>query len=517
MAMTFDEYRALDAMALAGLVRGGEVSAVELLETAIARAEEVNGELNGLIHPLYEQARKQIGGGLSGELAGVPMLVKDLFQEIKGAPHHQGNKALKAADFRSPHEATLVQRWKAAGLVPFGRTNTPEFGVKGVTEPEAYGPARNPWDTNRTTGGSSGGSAAMVAAGVVPVAGANDGGGSIRIPAACCGLFGLKPGRGRTPWGPAMTDPMHGIAVNHVLTRTVRDSALVLDLTHGPEAGSPFHIAPPEKPYLKAVASVPDKLRIGFSSGSPLGTSVDHESVLAVQQAARLLQDLGHEVEEGEPAMDMRQMCLDWLYIWFAQCAVMVDEVKARTGCGAEGFEADTLGMATMGRKLPGNRYALHQAHWQQYMMALDDFLSGYDFWLTPTLACPPLVIGENNTPGWQQLALKLLLRLGADGLVARSGQIESIAFKSLSAVPFTQLANITGVPAMSVPLHWCENGLPLGVQFVGGQGDEGKLLSLAAQLEQARPWFDHYPRQRRSTPFEGSAPFDVFSPLVTQ
>ena len=492
--MTFDEYRKLDATGLAELVSRGEVSAEELLDIAIARAETVNGDLNGLIHPLYEQAREQIAGGLSGGLAGVPMLVKDLFQEMQGAPHHQGNKALKAAGFKSPHDAVLVQRWKTAGLVIFGRTNTPEFGAKGVTEPEAYGPARNPWDTNRTTGGSSGGSAAMVAAGAVALAGANDGGGSIRIPAACCGLFGLKPGRGRTPWGPELTDPMHGIAVNHVLTRSVRDSALALDVTHGPEPGSPFHIAPPGQPYMEAVKTPPGKLRIGFSSRSPLGTPVDREAVLAVEETARLLQELGHEVDEVEPAMDMRQMCLDWLTIWFAQCAAMVDEITARTGCGPEGFEGDTLGMAAAGRKLTGNRYALHQAHWQQYMIALDDFLSHYDFWLTPTLARPPLTIGENDTPGWQQLALKILLKLGGGGLVARSGQIEEMAFKSLSAVPFTQLANVTGVPAMSVPLHWCENGLPLGVQFVGGHGGEGKLLSLAAQLEQARPWFNRLP-----------------------
>lgn len=492
--MNFDEYRKLDATDLAGLVSRGEVSAEALLETAIARAEAVNGELNGLIHPLYEQARKQIAGGLSGELAGVPMLVKDLFQEIQDAPHHQGNKALKAAGFRSPHDATLVQRWKAAGLVPCGRTNTPEFGAKGITEPEAYGPARNPWDINRTPGGSSGGSAAMVAAGVVPVAGANDGGGSIRIPAGCCGLFGLKPGRGRTPWGPEMTDPMHGIAVNHVLTRSVRDSALILDATHGNETGSPFHIAPPEVPYMQAIGKAPGRLRIGFSTRSPLGTPVDHEAVMAVEETVQLLQDLGHEVDEVEPAMDMRQMCLDWLYVWFAQCAMMVDMVTQITGCGPEGFESDTMGMATFGRKLGGNHYALHQGRWQQYMIALDDFLSRYDFWLTPTLARPPLAIGENETPGWQQMALKVLLKLGGGGLVARSGQIEAMAFKSLSAVPFTQLANVTGVPAMSVPLHWCENGLPLGVQFVGGHGDEGKLLSLAAQLEQARPWFNRFP-----------------------
>lgn len=489
--MKFEEYRKLDAVAMAELVKAGEVSGETLLETAIQRAEAVNGQLNALIHPLYDHARRQLADGVSGPLAGVPMLVKDLFQEIEGAPHYQGCKALKSVDYRSPHDATLVRRWKAAGLVPFGRTNTPEFGSKGITEPEAFGASRNPWDTTRTPGGSSGGSAAMVAAGVVPVAGGNDGGGSIRIPAAYCGLFGFKPGRGRTPWGPEITEAMHGIAVNHVLTRSVRDSALILDLTHGEEPGSLFRLAPPEQSYLESVRTPPKSLRIGFTKESPLGTPVDPEAVKAVEQAAALLRDLGHEVEEARPDMDMRQMCLDWLYVWFAQCAAIVDTVRRMTGCGLEGFEPDTLAMAAFGRALPADQYALCQGRWQQYMIALDRYLARYDFWLTPSVARPPCVIGENDTPAWLQSSLKLALRVGAGKVVAKSGQIEEQALKSLEVTPFTQLANITGVPAMSVPLHWCDNGLPLGVQFVGGHGDEGKLFSLAGQLEQARPWFD--------------------------
>lgn len=489
--MQFSDYLQHDAVGLAALVEKGEVTPRELLEIAIARTEAVNGDLNALIHPLHDMARRQIEAGLDGPLAGVPMVVKDLFQEMEGAPHHQGNRALKARNVKAAADSTIVKRWKAAGLVPFGRTNTPEFGAKGITEPDAYGPARNPWNTDHTPGGSSGGSAALVAAGAVPVAGANDGGGSIRIPAACCGLFGLKPGRGRTPWGPDFTEAMHGIAVNHVLTRSVRDSALVLDASHGPEEGSLFHIAPPTQPYREAVKTPPGRLRIAFSTVSPLGTPVSPEAVAAVEHTVKLLESLGHEVEEGAPAIDMRQMCLDWLYIWFAQCAATVDTIRAQTGCGLQEFEADTLAMHGFGRAMHADEYALAQGRWQQYMIALDRFLEHRDLWLTPTLAEPPLKIGQHATPAPLKALSRSMAAIGGGKLIKLTGQLEQQALENLAPMPFTQLANVTGVPAMSVPLHTCENGLPLGVQFTGTHGDEGKLLSLAAQLEEAAPWFD--------------------------
>ena len=487
--MDFNEYVKHDAMGLAERVLKGEITAEELLTLAIARAEAVNPQLNALIHPLYDMARAQIDAGLSGPLAGVPMLVKDLFQEIQGAPHHMGNQALKARQVTAPYDSTIVRRWKAAGLVPFGRTNTPEFGAKGVTEPDAYGPARNPWHTDHSPGGSSGGSAALVAAGVAPLAGANDGGGSIRIPAAYCGLFGLKPGRGRTPWGPDFTEAMHGIAVNHIVSRSVRDSALVLDLTHGREMGSLFEIAPPEKSYLESAQSEPGTLRIAFSTRSPLGTAVSPEAVAAVEKTVALLESLGHEVEEGAPDMDMRQMCLDWLNVWFAQCAATVRDVRTRTGCGLQEFEADTLAMYAVGRAISADEYAMAQARWQSYMIALDQFLGRRDFWLTPTMAEPPLTIGQNDTPAALKGLSRTLAAIGGGRLVRLTGQLEAQALQSLAPVPFTQLANVTGVPAMSVPLHVCDSGLPMGVQFTGTHGDEGKLLSLAGQLEQAAPW----------------------------
>lgn len=489
--MQFEEYVKHDAMGLAELVEKGEVTAEELLEVAIARVEQVNPQLNALIHPLYDMALAQIDSGLAGPLAGVPMLVKDLFQEMQGAPHHMGNEALKVRKVTAPYDSTIVRRWKKAGLVPFGRTNTPEFGAKGITEPDAYGAARNPWNTDHSPGGSSGGSAALVAAGAVPLAGANDGGGSIRIPAAYCGLFGLKPGRGRTPWGPDFTEAMHGIAVNHVVSRSVRDSALVLDASHGRELGSLYDIAPPERSFLESAQTPPGKLRIAFSTRSPLGTSVSPEAVEAVEKAVALLQSLGHEVEEGAPDMDMRQMCLDWLNIWFAQCAATVDKVRTDTGCGLQEFEADTLAMLAVGRAIRGDEYATAQARWQSYMISLDKFLAHCDFWLTPTMAEPPLRVGQHATPAVLKGLSRSIAALGGGKLVRLTGQLEEQALKNLAAVPFTQLANVTGVPAMSVPLHMCGNNLPMGVQFTGTHGDEGKLLSLAGQLEEAAPWFD--------------------------
>ncbi|MCK0537620.1 amidase [Alcanivorax quisquiliarum] len=494
MRMNFEEYRKLDGLALAALVERGEVTPGELLELAIARAEQVNPALNGLILPLYEQARRRAAGRLSGPFAGVPMLVKDLFQEMDGVPHAMGNRALKQLGYRATADSELVRRWQAAGVVIMGRTNTPEFGAKGITEPLAWGATRNPWDTERTPGGSSGGSAALVAAGVVPFAGANDGGGSIRIPAACCGLFGLKPGRGRTPWGPQFTEAMHGMSINHVVTRSVRDSAALLDATHGDEPGAMFRLAPPERPYLEEVQREPGKLRIGYSVRSPIGTPVHEEAERAVQNAVRLLVSLGHEVEEAEPEIDGEQMTADWLQMWFSHCAATVDLVRQQTGCDDDGFEPDTLVMAAFGRSIRANEYVENYQRWQLYTQQLAAFMQRYDFWLTPTLAMPPAKIGELATPAWQQTAARLVMKVGASRLVLKSGMLEKMARENLRYTPFTQVGNVTGVPAMSVPLHWCANGLPMGVQFIGYHGDEGKLLRLAAQLEQASPWMARVP-----------------------
>lgn len=492
--MNYEDYRARDGLGLARLIAAGEATAAEVLEVAIARAEAVNPRINAVIHPLHEDARAAAAELPAGPFGGVPFLVKDLFQDIAGVPAHYGCKGLKSAGYRAQETSEIVRRFQTAGTLVLGKTNTPEFGSKGITEPEAYGPARNPWNTDHTPGGSSGGSAVAVAAGVVPLAGANDGGGSIRIPAGCCGLFGLKPSRGRTPLGPGLGELMHGAAVNHVISRSVRDSAAMLDATHGFERGAGYRLAAPEESFLSATEREPGRLRIGFCTRSPVGTAVDPEAVAAVTGAAELLESLGHHVEEAEPAMDGMGLAKDWMQMWFANMAATVAEVKSNTGCGNEGFELDTRAMAALGRAMRAHEYVAGFNRWHEYNLAMESFHERFDLYLTPTLGLPPARIGEIATPAWQRAALKLLLPLGAARLLLKSGVVDQMVHENLRYVPFTQLANITGAPAMSVPLHWTESGLPLGVQFVAPIGAEPLLLSLAGQLEKARPWFHRSP-----------------------
>lgn len=491
--MDFESYRAHDGVALANAIAGGETSAEVVLDTALERAEAVNPKLNAIIHPLFERARQAARPHPQGPFAGVPFLVKDLFQDIAGESAHSGCSGLKQVDYRPPVDHEYVRRVEAAGALIFGKTNTPEFGAKAITEPEAYGPARNPWNTNHTPGGSSGGSAAAVAAGIVPAAGANDGGGSIRIPAACCGLFGFKPGRGRTPFGPPLTEMMHGAAVNGVLSRSVRDSATWLDVLRGPEHGAGFHAQPPQQNYVDSAAGHPPPLTIGYSTRSPIGTPVDREAVAAVEDAVALLRSLGHNVEEAEPKLTGNPG-EDFLTIWFAQNAANVNQVKEITGCGDRGFELDTRAMAALGKALGAHEYVACTNRCQEHAQALADFHDRFDLFLTPTLAFPPARIGEVATPAWQRAALQSLLPLNAGKLLLKSGVVDQMTRENLRWVPFTQLANLTGTPAMSVPLHWTESNLPLGVQFNGPVGGEPTLFQLAGQLERARPWFDKTP-----------------------
>ncbi len=492
--MNFDEYRKHDGLALAQLVARREVTPSELLEVAIARAEAVNPKLNAIIIPMHDIARERAKQTLTGPFAGVPFLTKDLFQEYAGVQTAYGCKGLKAANIKAPVHSEITERWLKAGTVIFGRTNTPEFGAKGITEPDAWGPTRNPWNTDHVPGGSSGGSASAAAAGIVPMAGANDGGGSIRIPAAHCGLFGIKPGRGRTPWGPQYGELMHGAAMNHIVSRSVRDSAAMLDATHGPEVGSLYHLAPPERPYLEEVTRDPGRLRIGFSTRSPIGSKVDPEAIQAVQDAAKLLQSLGHHVEEAEPQVNGLQLAKDFIVMWFANCAATVDMVKQMTGCGNNGFELDTLAMAAFGHCTRASNYVEGYMRWNEYSRQLGEFHQKYDLWMSPTLAMPPARIGQIATPPWQHAALRVILALRLERLLLMTGIIEQMVQENLKWVPYTQLGNLTGTPAMSVPLHWTAKGLPLGVQFVAPHSGESLLFRLAGQLEKAKPWFDRLP-----------------------
>ncbi len=491
--MEYREYRRFDAVGLAELVAKGEVAPDEPLEAAIARAEEVDGRLNAIVRPMHDLARERAGAGPSGPLAGVPFLIKDLFQDYAGLPTTGGSRSLRG--HTAAEHSVVVRRWLEAGLVVFGKTNTPEFGTKPVTEPSFWGPTRNPWDLSRSPGGSSGGSAAAVAAGIVPAAGASDGGGSIRIPASCCGLFGLKPGRGLLSCGPHHAEYFHGAATEGVITRTVRDSAVLLEvMTAAEDLGGPYPPARPEVPYTEAVRREPGRLRIGFTARSPLGTPVDGEAVAAVEAAAGLLEGLGHDVEPAEPDLDGVQLARDFLMMWSCEAAATVAQIRRETGARRGDFELDTRLLAGSGSAVRIVDYLAALGRWNTYARALAAFHERYDLLLTPTLAGPPPRIGELDTPLPLRLFGELTLRLGLAGLASKTALWQDQLIANLTPVPFTQLANITGRPAMSVPLHRTADGLPLGVQFVAGLGGEALLLSLAAQLEAASPWADRQP-----------------------
>lgn len=492
--MDFEAYREMDATAMAAAVVRGKTTPVELLECAIARADSVNPMLNAIVGRRDAAARGRAQREPAGPLAGVPFLTKDLHQEIEGEPYAWGCRALKEAGVRADAHTEIVRRWLAAGLVPFGRTNTPELGGKGLTEPEAFGPARNPWNPEHTPGGSSGGAAVAVAAGIVPVAGANDGGGSIRIPASSCGLFGLKPGRRRMWVGSTCAELSQGTSVNHVVSRSVRDSAAVLDATYALQPPVPDSGAAAERSWTAAVTAPPAPLRIAFSTRSPIGTPVHAECRKAVEDAARLLESLGHRVEETEPALDGAQLARDWLALWVAHVAATVDRIKALTGAGGAGFEVDTRAMAALGHVQSAAAYVKARERRGSYQRAMRDFHQRYDLYMTPTVARPPPRIGEMATPGWQRAVLRGVLTLRAMRVLTLTGMVDSMLQDNLCWIPFTQLANLTGAPAMSVPLHWTGEGLPVGVQFNAPEGGEGALLSLAGQLEQAQPWFHRVP-----------------------
>lgn len=490
--MKFEEYRQHDALGLAELVARKEVTPAELLDCAMERAAVVNPALNAIVIPMHEIAHARVADTLSGPFAGVPFLIKDIAQDYAGVPATSGSRALR--NYLPATHAEYVVRALTAGLVIFGKTNTPEFALKGTTEPEFWGPTRNPWHQLHSTGGSSGGAAAAVASGIVPMAGASDGGGSIRIPAACCGLFGLRPSRGRVPAGPRYAEFWHGASSEHVITRSVRDSAAMLDILQGPDVGAPFHIRPPARPYREEIGREPGPLRIGYCTRSPLGLEVDAECVQAVEECVTLLRRLGHEVEEAEPAIDGQELAECFLTMYMGQTAANMAEAQRLTGAGEEEFELDTRALALLGRALSAGDYTRSLFKWNGFGRALGTFFRKYDLYLTPTLASPPARIGEQQTPAWQQLALRPVLALGLGKLLLQSGQVEKMASESLRRVPFTQLSNLTGTPSMSVPLYWTPDGLPLGVQFMAPFGDEALLFRLAAQLEQAQPWFERVP-----------------------
>ncbi|MGW6621890.1 amidase [Nocardia sp. NPDC055002] len=491
--MRTDEYRSFDALGLAELVKAGEVTSSELLDVARRQAETANGRLNAIIRFMDAEADRRVTQELVGPFAGVPFLIKDIAQDYAGLPSSSGSRSL--ARIPALEHSTVVQRWIDAGLVIFGKTNTPEFGAKGVSEPELFGPTRNPWNLHRTPGGSSGGSAAAVAAGIVPVAGANDGGGSIRIPAACCGLVGLKPGRGLLPSGPDVGEAMHGAAVQGVVSRSVRDTAAMLDVLKGGELSGPYLPAVPAETFLSQVGADPGRLRIGVCVSSAINSSPHSEALAAVDATIQVLTDLHHRVEIlDNPPVDDRGLAQDFLLTWFTYLAWEVADAKRRSGCGEEGFEFDTRLMAALGRAYSSVEYVDAVMRRHDHARQLSSYFDSYDLLLTPTLADLPPRIGSLDTQRSLRLAGELLLKTGTAGFLRHSALTDRLIHNNLSWTPYTQLANVTGRPALSLPLHWTPDNIPMGVQFTAQLGGEAMLLRLAAQLEEAMPWINRRP-----------------------
>jgi len=459
----------LDATGQAELVRRLEVKPVELLESAIERVEALNPRLNAVVTPMFDQARSAAAGVIpDGPFKGVPFLLKDVVAACKDVRMTLGAGILQ--HFVADHDSELVRRLRRAGLIILGKTNTPEFGLLPTTEPRLFGPCRNPWDTGRSTGGSSGGSAAAVAAGMVPMAHGNDGGGSIRIPASCCGLFGLKPTRARNPLGPDFGDLIGGLVAEHALTRSVRDSAALLDATSGPDIGDPYWAPPPVRPFIREVGANPGRLRIALLGQLPGGPPLHPDCAAAWQDAAALCADLGHEVEEVQPELSYAAVSESFMLLWSASLASTIDTIFRHVGQPPEAdqFEPLTWALYENARRHSAADYLMTITNLQRTARKFARWFTNHDVWLTPVLSEPPVPLGQFGSTPDHPLQ-------GMD--------------RATEYVPFTPFANVTGQPAMSVPLYWNRDGLPIGAHFMGRFGDEATLFRLAAQLEEARPW----------------------------
>ncbi|MGI8939172.1 MAG: amidase [Iamia sp.] len=475
-----DDLHALDATAQAALVRSGEATASELVTAAVERAAALNDDLNAIIHPRYEEAVAEAGGDLpDGPFRGVPFVLKDLDGTAAGLPLHMGTKVLRDRGYVAPADDTLIGRFRAAGLVVIGKTNTPELGLIPSTEPEANGPTHNPWDLGRTAGGSSGGSAAAVAAEIVPMGHAGDGGGSIRIPASACGLVGLKPSRGRVPVGPTVGEAWAGLVSRLAVTRSVRDTAALLDAVAGKDVGAPSWAPPPERPFREEVGADPGQLRIGWVSEAPDGSATsDPEVALAVGQTAAALEALGHDVERTfPPALAEGAVAAHFLTCFGAWTARELDRIGEMIGepVTEDGVERGTWAVAEMGRTVTAAQYL---AGLEGLHAAARDIVSwwevdGFDLLLTPTIPEVPPTLGQFASTEAEPLT----------GLV-----------RSTSIVAFCAAFNVTGQPAISLPLARTTAGVPIGLQLVAAPAREDVLIRVASQVEEAHPWADRRP-----------------------
>jgi amidase len=453
------------------------VTATELVEAAIARIEALNPTLNAVITPMFERALDRAAAEPTGPFGGVPFLVKDLALEVKGERFCEGSRFLR--DYVSHFDSELTVRFERAGLIILGKTNTPEFGMAPACEPVAFGATRNPWDLDRSTSGSSGGSSAAVASGMVAMAHANDLGGSIRFPASACGLFGLKPTRARNPMGPEYGDVSSGWAVEHVVTRSVRDSARLLDATAGPAPGDPYWAPPPARPFADEVGADPGRLRIAFTPRTPDGTLGHPDCIAALDDAVALCTALGHEVVEADlPGLNDQEGAAIGT-VFNSVTAWVVRYWVERIGREPEPGDLDPLTAAynEMGSRLTAADYLVAIERLQRFGRRVAHFLApndGFDAFLTPTMSEPPAPLGE-------------MVSTADEPLRSMERSSQTVRYAGVTA-------NITGNPAMSVPLWWNDGGLPIGVHFLGRFGDEATLFRLASQLESARPWTDRLP-----------------------
>jgi amidase len=494
--VTFADYTDYDAVGLAALIRGGHVSAAEVIDAAIDRIERHNPVLNAVVETAFDRARRTVLDGVpDGPLAGVPYLFKSLSHAWSGARLTMGSRALRA--HVPAYSSTLVQRLEAAGVVGMGMTNVPELGIMPVTEPELHGVCANPWDLTRTAGGSSGGAAAAVAVGMVPAASASDGGGSIRIPASNCGLFGLKPSRGRTPSGPVAADGLFGLSASHALTRSVRDSALLLDVAVGPEPGDPYAAPGRARPFSDEVGTDPGALRIGVVDGGILHDDIAPECRDAVASATALVGELGHEVTPLRLDIDRAATGEALVILFAASVAGAISDItrlKGQRSPRADEYELETWVLQLVGRRLSGAQVAAAFTHIRVLGRTIAQQLDRerIDVVLTSTLADPPLSHHALDPTATERGLLEAVCRVPVRP--ALMTLLRSLSRKVMAPIPSVPVFNMTGQPAMSVPLHWSADGLPVGVQFAGRYGDEATLLRLAAQLEQARPWIDRRP-----------------------
>lgn len=488
--MAFAEYDRYDGIGLAELVRKGEVSASELLEEAIARADRIDPRLGSIVIRMHEEARERAAGELSGPFAGVPFLLKDLSSAYRGVKLQSGSRLYRG--FVPDHHSELVERYLRAGLVIFGKTNTPELGIVPVTEPELYGPTHNPWRDGRTPGGSSGGSAAAVAAGIVPMANGGDGGGSIRIPSACCGLFGLKPSRYRIPVGPDETDRFFGFSVEHVLTRSVRDSAAMLDATAGDEATSTYFPKPAEG-FAASLTTPLSPLRIAFTDEPLLPAKRNVEATRAVEATVKLCEELGHTVERAAPRFDRAAFAKAFFYHFAVAVAAELAwaERWLHRPAGPADVEQMTWLLGMVGRSIHAGDFYVQRRILSVEAAHIVRFFGDWDILLTPTLGSPPLEHGALRPEGLEATLTDVVAAVGISSLLKIPGLVDRAVARAYDFAPYTPIFNVTGQPSASVPIYWTPDGLPLGSQITGRPGDDKTVLRLARQLEEAQPWFD--------------------------